>query len=188
MDEKDRTIIAILQKDGRAKLSEIAKQVGITVMGVKKRVEKLYKSKIIKSKALVNTRKLNIMTAIILMELKNAKSLEKIIKKFEKCPRIIKFFVTTGRFNLFALVFAEDYHSLESISLEKCSLRNQEGVMRFEFYPIQEIHYDPFLDIKVTPNKNRDIAPCGVYCGTCNRYKDYRCLGCPATKFYRGNL
>ena len=188
MDEKDRMIISMLQKNGRAKLSEIAKKLGITVMGVKKRIEKLHKNEIIKSKALLNTNKLKIITAIILMELKNAEVLEKMIKKFEQCPRVIKFFVTTGGYNLFALVFAEDYHSLESISLEKCSLRNQEGVRRFELYPIQEMHYDPYLDIKVTPDKSREYAPCGVHCGTCKRYEERRCLGCPATKFYRGNL
>jgi len=188
MDEKDRVIISLLQENGRAKLSEIAEKLGITVMGAKKRLEKLYKTEVIKSKALINTKKLGIRTAIILMELKDAEALEKIIQKFKNCPRIIKFFVTTGGFNLFAIVFAEDYHSLESISLEKCSLRSQEGVRRFEFYPIQEIYYDPFLDIKVTPDKSRSIAPCGVDCGTCKRYKDYRCMGCPATKFYRGKL
>ncbi|MGB9778894.1 MAG: AsnC family transcriptional regulator, partial [Candidatus Bathyarchaeales archaeon] len=41
MDNVDRKIISQLQLDGRATLEEIAKQVGFTSMGVKKRLQKL---------------------------------------------------------------------------------------------------------------------------------------------------
>jgi len=188
MDEKDRVIVSMLQKDGRLSLSEIAREVGLSAMGVKKRLDKLIRGKEVKIKAMINPEKLGILTAIVAMELESAEALEKMLERFKNCPRIIRFFVTTGGYNLFALIFAEDYHSLESVSLERCSLRAQEGVRRFEMYPIQEIHYEPYLDIKATPDKSRDIAPCGVYCGDCKRYLAERCLGCPATKFYRGKL
>ena len=187
MDEKDRKIISILQRNGKATLSEIAKEIGMSAMGVKKRLDKLEKEKI-KITALINVEKLKIITAIIAMEVESAEALEKLLKRFENCPRIIKFFVTTRGYNLFALVFAEDYHSLESISLEKCSLRSQPGIRRFEIYPIQEIYYDSYLEIKVVADKNRETAPCGVFCGDCKRYETNKCLGCPATKFYKGRL
>jgi len=188
MDELDREIISILRNNGRATLSKIAKTVGLSSMGAKKRLDKLLNSEIIKIRPLINTKKLKIITAIIAMELENAKALEEMLERFKECPRIIKFFVTTGGYNLFALIFAEDYPSLESVSLEKCSLRSQKGVRRFELYPIQEIHYDGYLDIKVVSNKDREYAPCGVFCGDCKRYETNRCLGCPATKYYRGKL
>uniref|UniRef100_A0A7C4S4W3 Lrp/AsnC family transcriptional regulator n=1 Tax=Geoglobus ahangari TaxID=113653 RepID=A0A7C4S4W3_9EURY len=187
MDEKDRKIISILQRNGKTTLSEIAKEIGISAMGVKKRLDKLEKEKI-KITALLNVEKLKIITAIIAMEVENSEALENLLKRFESCPRVIKFFVTTGGYNLFALVFAEDYHSLESVSLEKCSLRSQPGIRRFEIYPIQEIYYDSYLDIKVVADKNRERAPCGVFCGDCKRYETDKCLGCPATKFYKGRL
>jgi hypothetical protein len=50
------------------------------------------------------------------------------------------------------------------------------------------VHYDSYLDIKVVADKSREIAPCGVFCGNCKRYEANKCLGCPATKFYRGKL
>ncbi len=65
MDDRSRKIISILQQNGKATLSEIAVEVGLSAMGVKKQ--------------------------------------------------------------LFALIFAEDCYSLESVSLEKCSLRAQPG-------------------------------------------------------------
>ncbi len=186
MDEKDRKIISILQRKGKVKLSEIAREIGMSVMGVKKRLEKLEDK--IRLKPLIDVEKLNVIVALIAMEVESAEALERMLKKFEDCPRIIKFFVTTGSYNLFALIFAEDYHSLESVSLEKCSLRSQPGIRRFEIYPVQEIHYDSYIDIKVVADKVREIAPCGVFCGSCKRYETKRCLGCPATKFYRGKL
>ncbi|AGK60838.1 transcriptional regulator, AsnC family [Archaeoglobus sulfaticallidus PM70-1] len=187
MDEKDRKIISILQRNGKATLSEIAEEIGMSAMGVKKRLDKLEKGEI-KLTALLNVEKLKIITAIIAMEVESAEALEKLLKRFENCPRIIKFFVTTGSYNLFALIFAEDYHSLESVSLERCSLRSQPGIRRFEIYPIQEIYYDSYLDIRVVADKSEEIAPCGVFCGDCKRYEAGKCLGCPATKFYRGRL
>ena len=188
MDEKDVKIISILQKDGRTTLSEIAGMIGLSSMGAKKRVDKLVAQNLIKVKSLLNTEKLNIITALVAMELESAEALEKLLERFKDCPRIIKFFITTGGYNLFALIFAEDYHSLESVSLEKCSLRSQKGVRRFELYPIQEIEYDAFLDINVVSDKSLEYAPCGVYCGDCKRYEQERCLGCPATRFYKGRL
>lgn len=187
MDERDRKIISILQRNGRATLSEIGKEIGMSAMGVKKRLDKLEKGEI-KISALLNVEKLKIITAIIAMEVESSEALENLLKKFENCPRIVKFFVTIGGYNLFALIFVEDYHSLESISLEKCSLRAQPGIKRFEIYPIQEIYYDSYLDIKVVADKDRETAPCGVFCGECRRYVVDKCLGCPATKFYRGKL
>ena len=188
MDAKDRKIISILQKDGRATLSEIAEAISLSSMGAKKRVDKLVAQNVIKIRPLLNTEKLGIVTALIAMELESAEALEKLLERFEECPRIVKFFITTGGYNLFALIFAENYHSLESVSLERCSLRSQEGVRRFELFPIQEIKYDPFLDINVVPDKKLETAPCGVYCGDCKRYEQERCLGCPATIFYKGKL
>lgn len=185
MDEIDRKIISILQKNGRVTLQSIAKEVGLSTMGVKKRLEKLLKENI-KIKALINAK--NLILAIIAMEIEDAESLRNIIEKFKDCPRIVRFFVTTGSFNLFALIWVEDYHTLESVSLEKCSLRAQKGIRRFEIYPVQEVHYEPFIDIKVTSEKSLEFAPCGVHCGSCKRYKEERCMGCPSTRFYRGKF
>ncbi|ADB57617.1 Lrp/AsnC family transcriptional regulator [Archaeoglobus profundus] len=188
IDKKNKIIIEELQRDGRATITEIAKKIGLTSMGAKKRVDKLIKEGLIKVKALVNVEKFEIKLALIAMELESGEVLRDMLNKFENCPRIIKFFVTTGAYNLFALVWAENYYTLESISLESCSLRAQKGVRRFEFYPIADIYYDTFMDIKVIAEKTEKIAPCGVYCGGCERYKRERCQGCPSTIFYKGRL
>jgi DNA-binding Lrp family transcriptional regulator len=188
LDEKDRIIIEELQKNGRIPIVNVASRLGLSGMGTKKRVDKLLREEVIKVKALINVERLDVKLALIAMELESGEALRELVKKFERCPRVIKFFVTTGAYNLFALVWAEDIYSLESISLESCSLRAQRGVRRFEFYPIIEVYYDPFIDIKVLAEKREEFAPCGVHCGECMRYHKGRCLGCPATIYYRGRI
>jgi DNA-binding Lrp family transcriptional regulator len=188
MDERDRVIISRLQANGKETLSNIAKIIGLSEMGVKKRIDKLKEKGIIRIQAVLNVKALDLKLALIAMELESSDALKKLIKRFENCPRVIRFFVSTGGYNLFALVYAEDYHTLESMSIEKCSLRSQEGVRRFEIYPIQDIYYDDYLDLKIIPEKVLENAPCGVHCGSCDRYSKGLCLGCPATKYYRGEL
>ncbi len=188
MDEKDRKIISMLQENGRVPLSKIAEVIGFSVMGVKKRAEKLEKSGILKIRSMLNVEKLGIKLAVLAVEMESAEAIESTIERFRNCPRVLRFFVTTGSYNLFALVIAEDYNTLESMSLEKCSLRNQKGIKRFEIYPVQDVYYSPYFDINVIPEKNLEKAPCGVHCASCSRYVAERCLGCPATVHYRGIL
>ena len=80
-----------------------------------------------------------------------------------------------GGYNLIALVVAEDQDTLESISVEKCSLRSSEGIRRSEFIPIGNILYSPFLSIpEHLTHKEKTMAPCNVDCRTCKRYKTER--------------
>ncbi len=184
MDYIDRKIVSILRENGRTTMQEIAREVGLSVMGVKKRLKRL--EGMVKVRALVDTESL--VLALIAMEVEDSKSLNEIIEKFRECPRIIKFFVTVGGYNLFALIWVDDYHTLESVSLEKCSIRAQKGIRRFEIFPVREVHYDPFFDLRLVVERTSEYAPCGVHCGSCERYEAEKCAGCPATKFYRGIL
>ncbi len=184
MDYVDRKILSILRENGRTTMQEIARRIGLSVMGVKKRLKRL--EGILKIRALVNTE--DLILALIAMEVEDFKSLNEIVEKFKDCPRIIKFFVTVGGYNLFSLIWVDDYHTLESVSLEKCSLRAQKGIRRFEIFPIREVYYDPFFDLRLVVERVSEYAPCGVHCGSCERYETGKCVGCPATKFYRGKL
>ena len=65
MDEIDKKIIVQLQTDGRTTLQELAKIIGFTSMGTKKRLEKLVKKGEIKISALLNANALGLHPAII---------------------------------------------------------------------------------------------------------------------------
>jgi len=175
MDEIDKKIISELIENGRVSYKHLGDVIGYTIMGVKRRVQNMLSKNIIKVSAGINVDSLNLHAALILLELESQEALSKCLERFKECPR--------------ALVIAEDRETLESESMEKCSLRCMPGVRRTEFYPIGSIHYSPFLRMRINlATKNMEIAPCNVSCKSCIRYKDKKCVGCPATKYYRGPL
>ncbi len=189
LDDINRKIISKLQQDGRVTFEELGKITGYTSMGVKKRLEKLLEQDAIKVTALLNPKSLNLYAAIVLLEMESTNAMRQLLERFRDCPRVIHIFTTMGGYNLIAVVVAEDQDTLESISMEKCSLRSSEGIRRSEFYPIGDIHYSPFLAIREhLAHKERTITPCNVDCRTCQRYKEERCVGCPAAHYYHGPL
>lgn len=189
MDEVDRKIISQLQLDGRTTFEDLAKIIGYTSMGTKKRVQKLLDQNTIKVSALLNPVKLKLHPAIVMLEMESAEAMQNLIDRFKDCPRVIHMFKTMGGYNLIALVVAEDQDTLESISMEKCSLRSNAGIRRSEFYPIGDINFAPFLQVREhLTHKDRTVAPCNVDCRPCACYKDKTCVGCPTTSYYRGTL
>jgi len=189
LDAIDKKIITQLQIDGRTTLQEMAKSIGFTSMGTKKRLEKLIRKGIIKISALVNPAALKLHPAIVMLEMENAEAMQKLINRFEDCPRVVQIFKTVGGYNLIALVVAETPETLESISMEKCSLRCSPGIRRSEFYPISETYLQPFLQIRENlASKEQKLPPCDVNCDPCNRYETQKCVGCPTTKNYKGIL
>jgi Lrp/AsnC family leucine-responsive transcriptional regulator len=189
LDEVNRKIISQLQLDGRTTLQELAKIIGFTSMGTKKRVEKLLKNDTIKVSALINPNALKLQPAIVMLEMESAEAMQNLIDRFKDCPRVIHIFKTIGGYNLIALVVAENQDTLESISMEKCSLRSSEGIRRSEFYPIGDIYFSPFLPIREhLTHKEKTLTPCKVDCVSCARYQINECVGCPTTTYYRGTL
>ncbi len=189
MDEIDKKLISELQADGRKTLQELAKAVGFTSMGTKKRLEKLLDNGTIKVAALVNPSALKLHPAIVLLEMESAEAMQELLTRFEQCPRVIQIFKTVGGFNLIALVVAETEETLESISMEKCSLRCSRGIRRSEFYPISDTYFSPFLQIREDlAHKERELTPCNVDCDPCKRYETQKCVGCPTTIHYKGTL
>jgi DNA-binding Lrp family transcriptional regulator len=189
LDEIDKKIIAQLQTDGRTTLKELAKIIGFTSMGTKKRLEKLVKKGEIKISALLNANALGLHPAIVMLEMENAQAMQNLLDRFKDCPRVIQIFKTVGGYNLIALVYAENPETLESISMEKCSMRSGPGIRRSEFYPISDTYFSPFMQIRENlAHKGTAVTPCSVDCNPCIRYELQKCVGCPTTNKYKGTL
>ena len=189
MDNIDKKMVAMLQANGRVTLQDMAANIGLTSMGTKKRLEKLLKNGVIKVSALINPSALGLHPAIVMLEMDSAEAMQNILERFEECPRVIQIFKTMGGYNLIALVIAETRETLESISMEKCSLRCSKGIRRSEFYPISETYFSPFLQVRESlAQQEKRSAPCKIDCDPCDRYENKKCVGCPTTTRYRGSL
>jgi len=189
MDDIDRKIISELLKNGRASYRELGEAIGYTIMGAKRRVQKMLSEGLIQVSAEMNIDKMNLHIALILLEFESREALNQCLEMFKECPRIVNMFTLFAGYNLAALVIAEDKDTLESESMERCSLRCRTGVRRTEFYPIGTILFSPFLKLRMNlVTKDKEIAPCNVKCDSCERYQASKCVGCPATIYYKGPL
>ena len=189
MDDVDREIISQLQIDGRTTFRELGKITGYTGVGVKKRVSNLLKENAIRISAQLNLKHFGLCAAIALIETDGPETMRRLLKRFKDCPRVVHIFSTVGGFNIIALVVAENQETLESISMEKCSIRSEKGIRRSEFYPIRGIHYSPFISVRGhLTQKGLAAPPCNVDCRPCERYKSGECVRCPATEYYLGPL
>jgi DNA-binding Lrp family transcriptional regulator len=189
MDETDKKIISQLQLDGRTTLQELAKVIGFTSMGAKKRLQKLLDQEMIRISALLNPTALKLRPAVVMLEMESAEAMLKVIDRFRDCPRVVHMFKTLGGYNLIALVVAENQDTLESISMEKCSIRSSTGIRRSEFYPVGDALFSTFLPVREhLATRGKRFASCNVDCEPCARYQSMKCVGCPATKLYRGSL
>ena len=189
LDEVDKKIVARLQEDGRITFKDLAKSIGFTSMGTKKRLEKLVDKGTLKVSGLINPSALKLHPAIVMLEMESAEAMQKLLDRFKDCPRVIQIFKTLGGYNLIALVVAENRDTLESISIEKCSLRSGQGIRRSEFYPLSETCIPQFLSTReYLVSRKKTVPPCNVKCDTCKRYEQQKCVGCPATSNYQGSL
>ena len=71
LDETDKEIVSILRKEGRTSYKKISEALCFSVMGAKKRVDKLLKEGLVDVKADVNVEALEYYAALILLEVDN---------------------------------------------------------------------------------------------------------------------
>ncbi|MFX0069434.1 MAG: Lrp/AsnC family transcriptional regulator [Promethearchaeota archaeon] len=185
MDEIDRKIISLLKENGRMTFKDIGKAIGFTSAGAKKRVGTLLKKGVIQVSALLDIEKLNLNAALVMFEIESESEIRKFLERFRRCPRIVGAFTAIGRYNLVALLVAEDQKTFESVFLGKCALRGEDTRTRIEVFPLgtQELYVPISLALK-----QKNVSPCGIRCEICGRYKDQYCVGCPSTKYYRGRF
>lgn len=99
LDRTDLEIIRSLSQDGRKSFVEIAKEVGLSSVGVKKRVERLLKKDILKIQASLNTEKFYTTSATVGIEA-GPKTISDLIKKFSACPLAYNLVKVSGHRNL----------------------------------------------------------------------------------------
>lgn len=95
LDRIDLEIIKMLLQDGKKPFTEIAEKTGLTSVGIKNRVERLFKQEILEIKGLVNLRKFYSVSANIGI---GADSLtcQKIIRKIKNNPLVFNLMKVSG--------------------------------------------------------------------------------------------
>jgi Lrp/AsnC family leucine-responsive transcriptional regulator len=188
LDDIDKRLVSILQEDGRTSLSDIGEILGMSHVAVSKRLNKLIKTSKVKLTAGINSEYLDAKFLFMGLETETLDIAESIQKKYEKCPRLLMFAPVTGRYNVFAIMIAEDTWSLESI-IGTCSMRTEPGVRKSESWFGNAPLMPQYLTVNLHPEQTGGTdAPCKMDCLSCKRYTAEKCVGCPSTTTYKGNI
>lgn len=105
LDSIDLKIIKSLSENGRKSFVEIAYEIGLTPVGIKKRVERLFEREILTIQAALNTEKFYSVSATVGIEA-DPKTIAKLIKKFEDCPLVYNLVKVSGHHNLIIDIIA----------------------------------------------------------------------------------
>ena len=112
LDERDNTILSLVQKNPNIPQEEIAKKIKLSQPSVGARIKKLKQKGILHTVNGVNFRIVNLSLAKVDV---NATDTTAIIDEFKDCPFFVNALITSGRHNVSLLFMATDLKRLEGI-------------------------------------------------------------------------
>lgn len=142
LDAPAKEIISLLQRDGRASYSDIAKKVGLSEAAVRQRVGKLIDGGVMQIVAVTDPSQLGFhRQAMIGIRVNgDARTVAKTLSAIEQVDYLV---LTTGRFDLLAeIVCANDQELREVLH---GSIRTTPGVIdteTFTYLSLEKEHYD----------------------------------------------
>ena len=123
-DPLNRTIVGLLQDDGRMSYSAIARQVGISEGAVRNRVNRMIEDKVFKIMAVADPVKLGYSAyAMIAMKLSPGANPEAIAEDFRRCSEVVYVMFTAGQYDLLVEVLFKTQDELRAFLVSKCYAR-----------------------------------------------------------------
>jgi len=129
MDEKDKLILSLLQKDGRMTASEMAEKVDLSVPAVTERIRKLTEGSVLKEfRAVVDAKKVGYdVTAYILLDMSSSNSYGDMVQYAQDNDEVLECHSITGEGSHILKVRTHDTSSLESLLRD---IQSWPGVIR----------------------------------------------------------
>ena len=132
MDELGRKIIQQLQKDGRAKNSDIARRLGVTEGTVRRRIKSLLDSGTLRVVAIPNLEKMGYETLAIIGIQVDPEKVNQVAEQVSLFAEVRTVSVTTGAFDIFVWVAVQSTDRLGKFIREK--MGNVAGIQRTETF------------------------------------------------------
>lgn len=181
-DETDKKIISLLMEKPDMTQIAVANHLGLSQPAVYARIQRLRKAGIITRIVGVNVREVDLHMAKVEI---TAKEPWKIVDFFSKCPMFLNGFITSGKYNLCLILISEKLQAIECCVNH--NLRKNPDVLDVETNVIVTPTKDFVVPLMLYSEK-LGRSPCGKICTEQPCYPDGKCLGCPATVFYKGRL
>ena len=117
LDNLDKEILSILQKNGRNSVSSIAEKISLSVPATSDRIKKLEDLDIIKGyRAVIDPQKIGLdLSALITIVSESSSNYERIVKHANEMNEIVECFATTGRGSHILVIQTKNTQSLEKL-------------------------------------------------------------------------
>ncbi len=119
IDAKDKKILMILQKNARESLTNISRQIGLSVDAVHKRIKKLVAGGVISTHVAINPSSIGYpLITDIKVKLKDAnqKDMNTITSYLKAHPRVIELMQIMGDWDLTCVIISKDANDLATVT------------------------------------------------------------------------
>ncbi|MFO8132905.1 MAG: winged helix-turn-helix transcriptional regulator [Thermoplasmatota archaeon] len=180
LDDKDRKIIGLLQDNPHASQSDIAAAADLSQPAVSLRIKKLMEQGFISRSIGVDIQRLDLPIAKLEIAHNGDRQM---LDTFTRCPYIVDVLHMQNATRLSLFMVGETESTIHSVASR---MQEHDG--------LELLHYDT-----IATTQNRVVHPLQLpdqpdgacrhcACASCSHHKKERCMGCPLTPLYRGEI
>jgi Lrp/AsnC family transcriptional regulator for asnA, asnC and gidA len=140
-DEVDRRIIAHLQQDGRRPYTTIARDIGISEAGVRQRVARLVRRKVIQIVAASDPIGLGLLSAEVLLRVAGDR-VQAIAEELARYPQVDYVGLAAGQWDLIIGIVCRDRAELHEMIVNR--IRPLPGVQQLDFQLVLKVLKDTY--------------------------------------------
>lgn len=184
LDAKDKAIISMYAEDPNVSQETIARRVNLSQPSVAARISKLKQAGALTVQLGISPLKMGLYLAKV--DISSTRP-EEILGMFRHCPYFANGFTVSGKSNLCLLFYSESIATLESIV--NGHIRSNPSVSDVDFNIVITAERELIVP-SVMSFERSERPPCGIElrCGECPSFRYKRCMGCPVTGQYQGEL
>ncbi len=136
LDALDRKILNLVAGDARIPFLEVARACNVSGAAIHQRIQKLFNIGVLKgSQFIVDPEKIGYETcAYIGLYLKDPENFDYVLEELKKIPEVVECHYTTGGFDMFIKIYANNNHHLLEIihdKLQPLGLSRSETIISF---------------------------------------------------------
>ncbi len=136
LDKLDKQILRMISVDARVPFLEVARTCNVSGAAIHQRIQKLYNMGVLKgSQFIIEPEKIGYETcAFIGLNLKNPETFDDVVEQLKKMPEVVECHYTTGNYDLFIKIYAQNNHHLLTIihdQLQPLGLARSETIISF---------------------------------------------------------
>ena len=136
LDSLDKKILRMVSEDARVPFLEVARACNVSGAAIHQRIQKLTMLGILKgSQFVIDPERIGYETcAFIGLNLKNPENFDQVMEELKKIPEVTECHYTTGNFDMFIKIYAQNNHHLLTIihdKLQPLGLSSSETLISF---------------------------------------------------------